>query len=200
MFQVLEDSRVLEDEFDTGRITGSSLEGPSLSIESAQHRSQVACEAYNGGTIQLAGSGEKRRIIKGHASDMGGVIITLDTPFPGDPVGKTYQVIQAAQSLGAGEDSHEVATSVTQTVFDLIDQLTKWHERETHSLRRGDDGHDKRAVNNVSKLLSGIPTRILAETSFRCGAHDRALMYLEASIRSGWDDMLKYGKVGPASL
>jgi hypothetical protein len=117
-----------------------------------------------------------------------------------------------ASAAGFGETNTESCngSSITQQVFGLIECFARWYEqakslglkRPLAATERVPAGTalpptglattltDQQKMSNVSAFISAIPKRILAETSFQCGAFDRALLYLEVSVREAWKSRL----------
>jgi hypothetical protein len=141
LLEVLEDARVLEDEIDNGKVLSlavSSLDSNSIVIESACNK-MLSCEEYLESCIHI--NGEKRRIISASPESQGRICLVIDLPFLVPLADKPYTVMKGISAFGSNEDDAQAgATSVTQTVFDLVDHLTRWHERETIRLRRAESG------------------------------------------------------------
>jgi hypothetical protein len=141
--KVLEDARVLEDEIDNGTVlslAGSSLEGNCIVIESASSKPPPSDE-YQESCIHVGG--EKRRIVSVSSEAPRRLTLVVDHPFTISLIDKPYTIMKGISVHGGSEeDAQASATSVTQTVFDLVDQLTRWHERETAKANRGDSGEE----------------------------------------------------------
>ncbi|XP_035661643.1 serine/threonine-protein kinase ATR-like [Branchiostoma floridae] len=102
------------------------------------------------------------------------------------------------EEKGAQDFSHMAA----QTVFSVLDHLTRWcrHRQLTLSVQR-DDGkkgnrssdrvllRDDSPYNSVQGFLDLIPQDVLAVASFHCRAYTRALMHFESYLSASKPDI-----------
>ncbi|KAJ4806265.1 Serine/threonine-protein kinase ATR [Rhynchospora pubera] len=112
-------------------------------------------------------------------------------------------VLDAAASEHSGAAVHGITSGQSevciQAVFTLLDNLGQWVDdlkqeialsqpvklkNENASISASKNGDHMMQCGNVSELLSAIPKVTLAEASFRCQAHARALMYYESHVRN----------------
>ena len=209
MLHVLQETSSLEVEIDRGAII-SEQGCTKFVIESSTVRSKEQMNFV--GKNLLIGS-ESRRIIRQES----GKQLIVDQAFPESlfrdkRLTQTYTICLpsrwnpgSANSLGDDTAQSCGGSSITQQVFGLIECFARWLEQaKSASLKRttGSTGGtnisslavitatEQEKVSNVSAFISAIPKRILAETSFRCGAYDRALLYLEISVRESWKSRL----------
>jgi len=190
---VLEDARVLEDVVQEGVVT-CVVNECSLVLAASAHTS-VAWKLSDMTDLSLQIGGEKRGILQ--ADTVG--VVGIETPFS-KPIQEEakYTITRMFSSAVSTEETGETATSITQTVFALIDALSRWHEAAKLRLRRSERSKDyasggcqSEAVlveqeRRVGAFLSEVPRRVVAETSYRCAAYDRALLYLETAVRERW--------------
>lgn len=128
-------------------------------------------------------------------------------------------VLNAAASENSGATIHGITGCQSevciQAIFTLLDNLGQWVDDLKQEIAlsqsfhttvskqpprvKGENGPvvdaDQQLVqcSNVAELLSAIPKVTLANASFRCQAHARALMYFESHVRE------KSGSFNPAS-
>jgi hypothetical protein len=206
MLHVLEETNSIEVEVDRGTII-SEQGGTKFIIESAMAMTKLPIILI--GKNLLIGS-ESRRIVR---VDSGNHLV-VDQAFPESLLrdrGLAYTICSPSgwafgNGSGYGEDTAQSCggSSITQQVFGLIECFARWLEHaKSLGLKRLPGGGvanntslptitptDQERMNNVSAFISAIPKRILAETSFRCGAFDRALLYLDMSVRETWKGTL----------
>ena len=207
MLYVLQETSSQEVEIDHGTIL--SQQGCiKFSIESNMNVTKQR-QNFVGNNIQIGS--ESRRIIRMEL----GKHLVVDQPFPEslfqqNAVGQQYTICSpsrwnSASATASGEDFAQSCggSSITQQVFGLIECFARWLEQaKSLGLKRMQGGNlgtsssipgtstDEQKMANVSAFISDIPKRILAETSFKCGAYDRALLYLESSVRESWTSRL----------
>jgi hypothetical protein len=208
MLHVLHETSSLEVEIDHGIIL-SEQGRQTFTIQSEVHKSGQTAN-YVGNLLQIGS--ESRRIVMVDSEKQ----IVVDHPFSEplhveSPSGRGYTVNSTSRwnmgsSAGCGENNTESCngSSITQQVFGLIECFARWYEQaKSLGLKQrvpagsgpsssGSAGtmSEQQKMTNVSAFISAIPKRILAETSFRCGAYDRALLYLEISVRESWKSRL----------
>jgi hypothetical protein len=214
MLHVLHETSSLEVEIDHGIIVCE--QGRRMfTIESSVPKSRQTTN-YIGNLLQIGS--ESRRIIMVDSGKQIVVDHPFSEPLHlENPSGRAYTVNSTSRwstgnAAGCGENNAESCngSSITQQVFGLIECFARWYEQaKSLGLKRplattervtagaalppsGSAGTltDQQKMANVSAFISAIPKRILAETSFRCGAFDRALLYLEISVRESWKSRL----------
>ncbi|CAM1327849.1 ATR (predicted) [Pycnogonum litorale] len=116
------------------------------------------------------------------------------------------EILQVLSSVIADSDANTNGECVddahlcTQTVFSLIDYLTKWMRRKMSMIvaSRG-IVHKTVTVNQAENaeletmklFLSSIPKKLMSESSYQCHAYTRSLIYLEQHIRNDKNETLQ---------
>ena len=115
-------------------------------------------------------------------------LVTRGSPTDREDVKLEFTAVltRSESATHPSEKSQEMIQLSTQTIFSLIDYLTQWLRR-----RRNPDGQSATApldsadsIRAVEQLLNHIPQSVMAEASFLCQAHARALMHFELHLRS----------------
>jgi hypothetical protein len=211
MLHVLHETSSLEVEIDHG-IVVCEQGRRMFTIESAVQKSRQTTN-YVGNLLQIGS--ESRTIVMADPGKQIVVDQPFSEPLHVEnPSGRINYTVNStsrwnmASAAGCGENYTESCngSSITQQVFGLIECFARWYEqakslglkRPVATTERVPSGTalpssasaatltDQQRMANVSAFISAIPKRILAETSFQCGAYDRALLYLEISVRESW--------------
>ncbi|KAJ8029668.1 Serine/threonine-protein kinase ATR [Holothuria leucospilota] len=102
------------------------------------------------------------------------------------------QHAEKSDNLKGSEESHLSA----QTVFSVLDHFTKWKQQRAQELMTFAKSQSKgggakaasidqdKGIQSVTIFLRQIPQDVLARASFQCRAYARALMHLEAHLKS----------------
>ncbi|KAL1916083.1 uncharacterized protein VTP21DRAFT_6087 [Calcarisporiella thermophila] len=108
-------------------------------------------------------------------------------------------VLKDGISISQSGVLHEKRQLSSQTIFSLVDHLTRWLQMKRQSENSKKRAIAKRAgryvsvdeelnrddsLKHVENLLSRIPQDIMAESSYHCKAYARALMHFEQHIRN----------------
>jgi len=144
-------------------------------------------------TLSAGESRNSRNICNATVQGAGGdrqVLVQVLPPFPDTVFLESDGKSDILYSITKGESSHEdKVQGSTQVVFKILDDLTglqEYYSRE--AVLRG--RHCPEEVLNkkqaLNRFLKKIQPKVLADASCQCGAYDRALLYLEESIRQRW--------------
>jgi serine/threonine-protein kinase ATR len=94
------------------------------------------------------------------------------------------------------EGDHQTRESIRQcseSVFEILDYMTKWHHQRKKKLdgaiARGDRGeitilNAKAGVDDVEELLASIPADVISQRAIECKSYARALFHWEQHIRA----------------
>lgn len=132
--------------------------------------------------------GESRNIVQAYHDRERLTVVHVQPPFSDAVTSESV----GGYSIAKGEYSSQFRDKIegsTQVVFKILDDLTCLLEHYSRTFAaRGrhcpDEVLSKKEA--LQRFLKKIPRRILAKASCQCAAYDRALLYLEDSIREQW--------------
>ncbi|KAJ3291727.1 serine/threonine-protein kinase M1 [Borealophlyctis nickersoniae] len=115
-------------------------------------------------------------------------------------VAQEFLAVLEDSCVTQGSESEEKRQLSSQTIFLLVDHLTKWlrlrrqkasRQKAALAKRQGrfvniddPDTENDTAATHVEQLLGSIPQAAMAEASYRCKAFARALLHFEQHIRN----------------
>ena len=143
----------------------------------------------SGNTVE-ANTSESRNIIEAHMDRDRLVVVEVLPPFSDAVSTETRYMytIAKGECLGSHRSTMEGST---QVVFKILDDMTGHLEVYSRAaaaaaLRRQCPEEVQNKKLGLQRFLKKIPRDILAKASCQGAAYDRALMYLEESIREQW--------------
>ena len=139
--------------------------------------------------LELSSSiSESRNICLTHQDRERLTVVNVQPPFS-DAVSLQAPIKYSVSKGMCSGSHHDKIEGNTQVVFKILDDLTGLCEHYSRAVastgrRCPEEVHHKK--NSLVRFLKRIPRLILAKASCQCAAYDRALFYLEDSIREQW--------------